>query len=295
MELRQLQCLVVCAQTQAFSKAASLLFTSQSNISKTIASLENELGTKLFIRKQHGIELTEKGKQIYKYALNMIEYSEKIIDCSEEEEAEELRISFQPSSWFATAFCDYYQKAGEDKDKFMVTSASVEEIIRRISTGLDQLGFAYIEEEQLEKLKEVFLTNHIGYYSLHKTKTVLYHGANVEEGEDLLLIQGTEDYYSGIFTRKDRGNEAEESKRPKVVVTTNSDYIMQEMLKRTKLSNISPEYLSHGEKKIQSNTEELGEFEQQIQFVCMFRNDRVMERNPKEFLSFLKKYIREEV
>ena len=43
MELRQLQCMVICAQTKSFSKAASMLFTSQSNVSKTIAALEKEL------------------------------------------------------------------------------------------------------------------------------------------------------------------------------------------------------------------------------------------------------------
>lgn len=62
--------MVACAQTKSFSKAASILFTSQSNVSKMIASLEKELGKKVFERKQHGIELTDKGKQIYKYALS---------------------------------------------------------------------------------------------------------------------------------------------------------------------------------------------------------------------------------
>lgn len=38
--------MVACAQTKSFSKAASILFTSQSNVSKMIASLEKELGKK---------------------------------------------------------------------------------------------------------------------------------------------------------------------------------------------------------------------------------------------------------
>lgn len=131
MELRQLQCMVICAQTKSFSRAASMLFTSQSNVSKTIASLENELGKKIFERKRHGIELTAKGKQIYQYALSMVECSAKILDCAEEDATEELRVSFQPSSWFANAFCEYYiqENAGE---KYNIISAPAEEIIRRI-------------------------------------------------------------------------------------------------------------------------------------------------------------------
>ncbi len=153
MELRQLQCMVICAQTKSFSKAASMLFTSQSNVSKTIAALEKELGKKIFERRRHGIELTAKGEQIYKYALSMVECSAKILDCAEEDATEELRVSFQPSSWFANTFCEYYiqESAGE---KYNIISAPAEEIIRRIIANQDQLGFAYFEDSQLDKLKK---------------------------------------------------------------------------------------------------------------------------------------------
>lgn len=55
MELRQLQCMVICAQTKSFSKAASMLFTSQSNVSKTIAALEKNLERKYL--NEGGMEL----------------------------------------------------------------------------------------------------------------------------------------------------------------------------------------------------------------------------------------------
>lgn len=295
MELRQLQCLVACAQTLSFSKAASILFTSQSNVSKTIASLEKELGKKLFERKQYGIVLTEKGKQIYKYALNVMEYSSKIMECADEDSAEELRISFQPSSWFASAFCEYYIQNKGDGKRYQVTGASVDEIIRRISGDLDQMGFAFVENEQLKKLQEVLRTNHIGYYILARTKTVLYYGEAAEYAgaDELPLIQGKEDFYSGISLWKTKKEEDAAGKKLKVVITTNSDYIMQEILERTELSNISPEYLSHMEKSKRSGTRKLEESEQSIQFICMFRNDRALDHLPKEFLAFIKKYIEE--
>lgn len=294
MELRQLQCMVICAQTKSFSKAASLLFTSQSNVSKTIASLEKELGRKVFERKQHGIELTDKGKQIYQYALSMVECSAKILDCAEEDATEELRISFQPSSWFADAFCEYYlqQAAGE---KYNIISAPAEEIIRRIIASQDQLGFAYFEESQLEKVKKMFPENHIGYYILKTTKTVLYcrNKAEHENQNEILLIQGVEDYYSGISLWKNQTDGEEEKRKLQVKVTTNSDYIMQTMLQKTELGNISPNCLSHTEHTISHDTMQLENQEQSVQFVCLFRNDQKMENLPKKFLSFIKKYMEE--
>ncbi len=294
MELRQLQCMVICAQTKSFSKAAAMLFTSQSNVSKTIAALEKELGRKVFERRQHGIELTAKGEQIYKYALSMVECSAKILDCAEEDATEELRVSFQPSSWFANAFCEYYiqESAGE---KYNIISAPAEEIIRRIIANQDQLGFAYFEDSQLDKLKKMFPENHIGYYTLKRTKTVLYcrDKAYHEKRNEIFLVQGVEDYYSGISLWKEQKENEEEKRKLQVKVTTNSDYIMQAMLQKTDLGNISPDGLSHSDKFINHDTMQLEKQEQSVQFICIFRNDQKMEKLPKKFLTFIKKYAME--
>ena len=51
----------------SFSKAAEFTYTTQSAISKSIKKLEEDLKTQLFYRKPHGVELTEKGKQLLFY------------------------------------------------------------------------------------------------------------------------------------------------------------------------------------------------------------------------------------
>lgn len=51
----------------SFSKAAEFTYTTQSAISKSIKKLEDQLETKLFYRNPHGVELTEKGKQLLYY------------------------------------------------------------------------------------------------------------------------------------------------------------------------------------------------------------------------------------
>ena len=295
MELRQLQYLITCAQTKSFSKAASVLFTSQSNVSKTIAALERELGKNLFTRKQYGIELTAKGRQVYNYALSMLECSSKILDCMEEEEVEELRVSFQPSSWFAYAFCEYYIQHGSAEEKYNLFSAPVDEIIRRLIADQDQLGFAYIDTLKLEKLDEMLRNNHISHIVLKRARTVLHIGSGREEEESSVipLIQGIEDDYSGLSLWKEKTEEGQEHRKLKVKVSTNSDYIMQIMLQRTNLSNISPEYLSHHENSLRNETLQAGEDDQSICFVCLFRNDHEMALLPKRFLSFIKKYINE--
>ena len=296
MEIRQLECLVACAQTKSFKKAASNLYTSQSNVSKIIASLEKELGKKIFERKQYGIELTSKGRQVYKQALSILESTARIRDDIEDDDGEELRVVFQPSSWFATAFCQYYMQYADDTQRFYMTSAPLEDIIRRISNNQDQLGFAYIEDTQFERLQDMMTGNHIGFYVLKKAKTVLYYSGNIDPTmrADLPLIQGIEDSYSGLSLWKERMVNQEIRQKLRVVITTNSDYIMQEILKKTKLSNISPEYLSHSDFAFRNKTSRLEGTDQSIQFICMFRNDCAMEPLARKFFSYIKQYIEEE-
>lgn len=301
MELRQLQCFVECARTQSFSQAAALLFTTQSNVSKMIAALEEECGQKLFVRKQRGITLTEKGRQIYQYALNIVDCSAKLMECMEEKRSDELRISLQSSNWLAIAFVEYFVRNPKSDVHYYLKNATVDEIIRRISGNVDQLGFAYIEKHQLARLKEVFRTNHIDYVILKATNTVLCYGGksvirlpmdSEPDGGELMefpLIQGFDDEYSGTsYWRKQLNFQ------PRIRITTDSDYVMKEILQRTELSVIGPGYLNHPEGTLRPNEISLSGEKNNILYVCMFRDDRELEPIPSHFLEFLKQYISEE-
>lgn len=63
MNIAQIRYFVTAAQVQNLSKAAELLHLSQPALSKSIAKLEEELGTPLFIRSGKRITLNEQGKR----------------------------------------------------------------------------------------------------------------------------------------------------------------------------------------------------------------------------------------
>lgn len=72
MELRQLRNFLILAKTQHVSQAADLLDITQPSLSKSIASLEQDLGIKLFDRKGNHIVLNDNGKNFYEYAKQSI-------------------------------------------------------------------------------------------------------------------------------------------------------------------------------------------------------------------------------
>lgn len=65
MELLQLRYFMIVAEQKNITKAAKLAFTSQSNISKQIAGLEEELNVRLLNRHNTGVELTASGERLF--------------------------------------------------------------------------------------------------------------------------------------------------------------------------------------------------------------------------------------
>lgn len=73
MDIRQMQYVLELAQTGSFTKAAARLHITQPTLSKTIKSLEEELGVELFNREGKRIELTDAGRAIEVQARSIVE------------------------------------------------------------------------------------------------------------------------------------------------------------------------------------------------------------------------------
>lgn len=64
----------IVAKKKNITKAAEELMISQPAISKSIKTLEEQLGGKLFVRTKKGVALTEEGKEFYKYIEQAMEF-----------------------------------------------------------------------------------------------------------------------------------------------------------------------------------------------------------------------------
>ena len=78
MNLKQLEAFVKVAETKSFSEAAKQLFLTQPTISAHVSALEKELNTCFLIRNTRGVELSESGKELYAYAVQMLEIEKTI-------------------------------------------------------------------------------------------------------------------------------------------------------------------------------------------------------------------------
>ncbi|QSX09243.1 LysR family transcriptional regulator [Alkalibacter rhizosphaerae] len=79
MDFMQIKYFILVAQYSSFSKAANDAYTTQSNVSKQIAHLEEELGVKLFERNTRQVQLTPQGAYFYKEINRLLNHLDDIV------------------------------------------------------------------------------------------------------------------------------------------------------------------------------------------------------------------------
>ena len=78
MELEQLRVFRAAAEAGGFSPAARALYVSHSTVSRTVAALERELGTPLFVRSNRTQTLTEAGRALADEARGLLMQAERV-------------------------------------------------------------------------------------------------------------------------------------------------------------------------------------------------------------------------
>ena len=253
MDLKQLQYFVTCAQTGSFSDAAKVLYSTQPSVSKVVKALEDALGMQLFERLPRGIRLTVQGQKVYQYASRITNEIGVLENMAAHGMTKWIRVSLNPSSWFANQFVDFYNETYEKNYHFQLTTAGVRSVMDRVRDYVDDIGFVYILSQQKENFLHEISRNKLQFVPMYETDVVFYPGKETElydsgkskvELKDLDGVRFIQNYQDEFF---DIGSVHEESFQWKdidISVLTNSDYIMEKMLKNSRVSNVSGSYLS---------------------------------------------------
>lgn len=180
MDLKQLQYFVACAQTGSFSDAAKILYSTQPSVSKVIKSLEDTLGMQLFERLPRGIRLTVQGQKVYHYACRITNEIDVLENMASRGMTKWVRISMNPSSWFANQFVDFYNETFEKNYHFQLTTAGVRSVMERVRDYMDDIGFVYILSRQQENFLHELAKNKMGFVPMYETDVIFYPGRQTE-------------------------------------------------------------------------------------------------------------------
>ncbi|MDF2473627.1 MAG: transcriptional regulator, LysR family [Anaerocolumna sp.] len=106
MTILQLRYALECNKMRSISSAAQKQFTTTSNMSKLIKSLEEELGYPIFVRSPYGLIPTEKGKFFFTHASNIINEYTTIEHLEDLFESTHFTVASIPSSFACLAFSE---------------------------------------------------------------------------------------------------------------------------------------------------------------------------------------------
>src|SRR5690242_17984722 len=105
MELRHLRCFLAVAEEGHVTRAAERLGIQQPPLSRTVKSLESEIGERLFVRTPRGVELTEAGTAFYQGAsaiLASLENSVELTRSTARGERGRIRVGVTPTGPFVS-------------------------------------------------------------------------------------------------------------------------------------------------------------------------------------------------
>ncbi len=302
-DFRQISCFVMCVQAGSISRAAELLHMSQPSVSKAIQAMEDTLGIRLFERYAKGTVLTAAGEAVYPYAKTIMDSLRELQAIGTEKQTAILRISSNPSSWFADAFLAFYRIHKEDGIHYQIYSAGTREVVDRVRNRTDDVGFVYVVKNQKASFQQYLSRNYLEFLPLKETSVMLY-GASGSNGEreaeqeknlsNLRLIQRFPDEFSADNYRDLTDREGNSVEKAETVVTTNSEYIMTRILQTGDLQNISADYLTAGHCSELPGIPMTDLKEDRIVFGLIRRRGERVSELTEEFVHFIKEKLETE-
>lgn len=147
MELKSLKYFLTVAREENLTRASQILYITQPALSKQLKILEEELGKKLFVRKNSGIKLTDAGKLLCEKAAELVNLSEKIFAEFKSDELTGGEIFFGLAESYQIRYLakEFRQlKNIYPNSHCHIISGDTEQVIDKLNTGI--LDFAVLAE-----------------------------------------------------------------------------------------------------------------------------------------------------
>lgn len=249
MDIKQLQYLVVSIDNGSFKKASELLYTTQPHISKTIKSLETELGMQLLKRNARGVEATQEGRKVYEYACRILVDSGKIQHVREEKDIRMLKVAVTPDDELNRLFRSFYTQKAEEGLHAEYLERNAEELLRMVHHHQVDIGFLLVDQNQKTALLQMLAHKRLEFTEIGQRSPVLlagpasplYDAASVcsKELRNVRLVQTDAD--QDMFTiHLVQGNEDYQYHRMHgKTLMTNSRDVLLELVSKTDLCSIS--------------------------------------------------------
>ena len=142
MNILHMKYAVEVAKTGSINKAAEVLLVAQPNLSRSIKSLEADLGITIFDRSAKGMMLTPEGERFIGYARNILSQIDQVEELyrSDIRRTQRFSISGPRASYISDAFARFSLTVGLDPAEMFYKETNSMRVINNILTHDYRLG-----------------------------------------------------------------------------------------------------------------------------------------------------------
>ena len=252
MDIKQLEFFVIACERGSLSQAAACMYTSQPNVSKTIRSLEHELGRPLLERSGKGVSPTVYGETVLEYAKMILKATATISSLAVPDMKNSIRISTYPSNMIARLLTDFYKEWGH-MYSIEHHEGTVEEITEQVHQGISEIGIVYVAQHQVQTFQHIMSHKNLEFIPL-KTKKIclyvgpchpLYHEESVDfsELQELKFVRGVRDFFSMEHHLETVSMGVIDTKNLNHAAYTNSDHLTVNLLLYTDVCSLGLDFM----------------------------------------------------
>ena len=252
MDIKQLEFFAVACEKGSFSQAAECMYTSQPNVSKTIRTLEQELGRPLLVRDGKGVHPTTYGDTVLEYAKLILKTCTMISSLAVPPDKNSLCISAYPSNMVARLLVDFYQEWGP-ACHVEHHEGTVEEITDHVHQGISEVGIVYVAQRQVPTFQHILSHKKLEFVPLAVKKICvyvgpenpLYHTESVDFTDlpKLNFMGGVRDFFSMEHHLGNVSMGVIDMGMLEQVVYTNSDHLIIDLLLHTDVCSLGLDFM----------------------------------------------------
>lgn len=170
MNLQKLKYIVEIADCGSITKAANKLFISQPYLSKIISDFEMHINKKIFVRKNHGLELTDEGHKVYILAHSIIHQMDLLEGLGGEDGKEErnTKLAFSVGNFILkeSILLNYFNISNFTRNDVDFYETTISGCIEKVEDNQSEFAVIVIDDMQKPLLKNIIFKKGLEYQEL---------------------------------------------------------------------------------------------------------------------------------
>ena len=158
MKINQLKNFVAVVDYGSINKAAEKTFVSQPNLSRSIQSLEEEMGKELLVRNNRGVSMTPTGRLLYYYSqsiINELNVLERLKGLEEKQIYSQLSVSVHDIFLKDNLIFRCYEKLLSSETEIQLIETNAEGVFDNVRTSKSEIGITIINSMQLQVFRKM--------------------------------------------------------------------------------------------------------------------------------------------